>query len=58
MEKYYLTIDGNIVQTDHTFGVINPATGEVFSQAPDCSRHQLDLAVDFGKPCFPELEGR
>src|SRR4051812_14158564 len=25
-----------------TFGVVNPATGEVFAEAPECSTEQLD----------------
>ena len=41
-----MTIDGESVPGDATFGVINPATGQVFAQAPECSRAQLDAAMD------------
>jgi acyl-CoA reductase-like NAD-dependent aldehyde dehydrogenase len=40
-----MTIDGRQVAAQHTFDVVNPATGEVFAQAPDCSRDQLDEAM-------------
>lgn len=46
MSDFTLTLDGKAVAADETFGVINPATGEVFAQAPECSRAQLDLAMD------------
>ncbi len=40
-----MTIDGRQVAAEHTFDVRNPATGEVFARAPDCSREQLDEAM-------------
>jgi acyl-CoA reductase-like NAD-dependent aldehyde dehydrogenase len=40
-----MTIDGKAVDADATFGVTNPATGEAFAQAPDCTRQQLDDAM-------------
>jgi acyl-CoA reductase-like NAD-dependent aldehyde dehydrogenase len=40
-----LTIDGEAVASVATFGVVNPATGEVFATAPDASPKQLDAAV-------------
>jgi acyl-CoA reductase-like NAD-dependent aldehyde dehydrogenase len=40
-----MTIDGKAVPTLATFGVDNPATGEIFAEAPECSRDQLDLAM-------------
>lgn len=46
MKQFFMTIDGQKVTTDKTFGVINPATEDVFAQAPDCSRKQLDLAIE------------
>ncbi|WP_432825560.1 aldehyde dehydrogenase family protein [Dactylosporangium sp. CA-092794] len=45
MSQYTLTVDGKAVGTDSTFGVVNPATGEVFEQAPQCTREQLDAAM-------------
>ncbi|HEX3796142.1 MAG TPA: aldehyde dehydrogenase family protein [Acidimicrobiales bacterium] len=46
MSDFAMTIGGDIVPTGATFGVKNPATGEVFAQAPECSREQLDAAFD------------
>jgi acyl-CoA reductase-like NAD-dependent aldehyde dehydrogenase len=40
-----MTIDGGAVEGVVTFGVRNPATGEVFAQAPDCTADQLDAAM-------------
>ena len=46
MSDYTLTIEGKACAADKTFGVINPATEEVFAQAPDASKADLDAAVD------------
>jgi acyl-CoA reductase-like NAD-dependent aldehyde dehydrogenase len=46
MSDFTLTIDGKSVPGDASFGVINPASGRVFAQAPECSRAQLDAAMD------------
>lgn len=46
MSDFTMTIDGQSVPGDATFGVVNPATGQVFAQAPECSRAQLDAAMD------------
>ncbi len=46
MGDYAMTIDGQAVPAEQTFGVINPATGEVFAQAPECTREQLDAALE------------
>jgi acyl-CoA reductase-like NAD-dependent aldehyde dehydrogenase len=40
-----MTINGRSVGTTVTFDVVNPATGEVFAQAPECSQQQLDEAM-------------
>src|SRR5438046_2752029 len=40
-----MTIGGRAVAADATFGVVNPATGEVHEQAPDCSPALLDEAM-------------
>ncbi|MGH3437538.1 MAG: aldehyde dehydrogenase family protein [Sciscionella sp.] len=40
-----MTINGERVGAATEFGVVNPATGEVFARAPDASRVQLDAAV-------------
>ncbi|MBO0854285.1 MAG: aldehyde dehydrogenase family protein [Nocardia sp.] len=41
-----MTIDGAPVEAADTFDVMNPATGEPFAQAPDCTRQQLGLAME------------
>ena len=41
-----MTINGHGVTSSQVIEVINPATGEVFATAPDCSREQLDAAVE------------
>ena len=46
MSDFVMTIAGEPAPTEATFGVKNPATGEVFAQAPECSRQQLDAAFD------------
>src|ERR1700691_860722 len=46
MSDFVMTIAGEAVPTEGTFGVRNPATGEVFAQAPECTRQQLDAAFD------------
>jgi acyl-CoA reductase-like NAD-dependent aldehyde dehydrogenase len=46
MTDFVMTIAGEAVPTEGTFGVHNPATGEVFAQAPECSKEQLDAAFD------------
>ena len=45
MHEAVMTIGGKLIQTKHTFGVINPATGRVFAEAPDCSKSELDEAM-------------
>jgi acyl-CoA reductase-like NAD-dependent aldehyde dehydrogenase len=46
MSEFTMTIAGEPVSTEGQFGVINPATGEVFAQAPECTRRQLDAAFE------------
>src|ERR1700722_6829746 len=46
MSDFTMTIGGEAVATEGTFGVITPATGTVFAQAPECSKAQLDAAMD------------
>jgi acyl-CoA reductase-like NAD-dependent aldehyde dehydrogenase len=46
MSEFVMTIGGDTVPATGSFGVVNPAQGEVFAQAPDCSRVQLDAAFD------------
>jgi acyl-CoA reductase-like NAD-dependent aldehyde dehydrogenase len=46
MSDFTMVIGGDARPSEKTFGVINPATGDVWAQAPDCSRQQLDEAFD------------
>lgn len=39
-----MTIDGQVVQGVSTYGVVNPATGQVERHAPTCALEQLDAA--------------
>ncbi|MFI8089477.1 aldehyde dehydrogenase family protein [Streptomyces sp. NPDC086080] len=41
-----MTIDGKPVDTRDTFDVVNPATGAVEAQAPECTPEQLDQAME------------
>ena len=50
---YTMTINGKAVSGAETFGVENPATGQVFVRAPDCSKAQLDAAVDAARAALP-----
>jgi acyl-CoA reductase-like NAD-dependent aldehyde dehydrogenase len=47
------TIDGRGVSSSSTLEVIDPATGEVFEQAPALDRAQLDEAVGAARRAFP-----
>lgn len=52
MSDFTMTIDGKAIQSEATFPVINPATGEPFAQAPDCSPVQLDTAMESARSAF------
>jgi acyl-CoA reductase-like NAD-dependent aldehyde dehydrogenase len=49
-----MTIDGKPAETVKTFDVVNPATGEVEEQAPDCTPEQLDAAMESARRAFAE----
>jgi acyl-CoA reductase-like NAD-dependent aldehyde dehydrogenase len=49
---YAMTIDGKAFTSSRTIDVINPADGKAFAKAPDCSKEQLDLAVESAKKAF------
>ncbi|MFE9099946.1 aldehyde dehydrogenase family protein [Actinomadura geliboluensis] len=53
-ETFSMTIDGAAVDAPGTFGVINPATGEVAEQAPDASREQLDAAMAAAQAAYAD----
>lgn len=49
---YRMLIDGRLVTSEETIPVINPANGEIFAVAPDCSEAQLNDAVVAGRRAF------
>lgn len=51
---YAMTIGGRAVTGRESFGVIDPATEEVFAQCPDCDRQTLDRAVKAAADAFPD----
>jgi aldehyde dehydrogenase (NAD+) len=51
--SYFMTIDGRDVAGAGGLPVINPATGQVFATAPDCSEEQLDLAIAAARAAQP-----
>jgi acyl-CoA reductase-like NAD-dependent aldehyde dehydrogenase len=52
MTEFTMTVDGQAVTSPGTLKVINPATGEVFAEVPDCTREQLDVAMESAKRAF------
>ena len=46
MSDFAMTIGGDSIAAADSFGVINPANGDVFAHAPECTTHQLDAAFD------------
>jgi acyl-CoA reductase-like NAD-dependent aldehyde dehydrogenase len=53
MPEFSMTINGKPVAGSKTVGVINPATGKVFAQVPDCSKAELDQAMEAAQKAFP-----
>lgn len=49
---YTLTINGQAAVGPRRYPVVNPATEEVFAEAPDASRAQLDEAVAAARKAF------
>ncbi|GGC87620.1 aldehyde dehydrogenase family protein [Chelatococcus reniformis] len=49
---YSMTIDGRAARASAAIPVVNPATGEAFAQAPDCTPAQLDEAVASARTAF------
>ena len=50
---YSMTIDGQAVLGAGQMAVLNPATGVEIAQSPDCSKSQLDAAVEAARRAFP-----
>jgi acyl-CoA reductase-like NAD-dependent aldehyde dehydrogenase len=52
MSDFTLVIGGDARAAGSSFDVINPATGEPWAQAPDCSREQLDEAMEAAQKAY------
>jgi acyl-CoA reductase-like NAD-dependent aldehyde dehydrogenase len=52
--RFEATAGGSELETAGTFGVINPATGEVFAQAPDVDADGLESAMQSAHRAFLE----
>jgi len=52
MSDYTMTIDGKAESAKATFGVINPATEQVFAQPPECTKAQLDAAMESAQTAY------
>jgi acyl-CoA reductase-like NAD-dependent aldehyde dehydrogenase len=46
MSEFTMTVGGDAITTSRSFGVVNPASGDVHAEAPECSRSELDAAMD------------
>lgn len=53
-ERFAMTVDGQSVETAKTIPVHNPATGEVFTEAPAATADDLDRAVAAAVRAFPK----
>ena len=51
-DDYRMIIDGKPVAGEAEIEIYNPATGEIFAKAPDCSKEQLDLAVESAQRAY------
>jgi acyl-CoA reductase-like NAD-dependent aldehyde dehydrogenase len=47
-----LTLGGETIETDEVFDVVNPATGDVFAQAPVAGAQHVELAVAAAQAAF------
>ncbi len=57
MGQLAMTIGGQPAATERSFGVRNPATGDVFADAPDCTPGQLDAAMEAAAKAYPDWRG-
>ena len=58
MSDFVMTIGGDTVPAAESFGVINPATGEVFAEAPECTRAAARRRLRGGRQGAAGLEAR
>ncbi|HTO53338.1 MAG TPA: aldehyde dehydrogenase family protein [Myxococcota bacterium] len=52
MSDYTMTIDGKAESAKATFGVINPATEDIFARPPECTKEQLEAAFQSAQAAF------
>ena len=53
MMNYSMLINGEMISGENSFDVINPALGEPFAAAPECSDELLEAAVQSAINAFP-----
>jgi len=53
MDTFTMTIDGKSRPGSRRVGVINPATGKAFTEVPDCTKAELDEAMEAARRAFP-----
>lgn len=58
MSEFQMIIDGQKVDTDAHFPVLNPATEEVIAQCPRATEQDLNRAVDAARGAFPAWSAR
>ena len=51
--RFQLLIDGELVNGQSNFDVINPATEDIFTQVPHASPEQCEKAIQAAKKAFP-----
>ncbi|MFT5370292.1 MAG: acyl-CoA reductase-like NAD-dependent aldehyde dehydrogenase, partial [Candidatus Latescibacterota bacterium] len=56
MNTFGMVINGQIVESDRTFDVINPATETVVAACSDCSSEQLEEAVRAAHQAFGDWQ--
>ncbi|MDE3086157.1 MAG: aldehyde dehydrogenase family protein [Acidobacteriota bacterium] len=54
MPNVTMTIGGQPAPAETTFGVTDPATGEVFAEAPEGTPAQLDAAMEAASKAYPD----
>ncbi len=53
LPDYQCLVNGQLVAADHTFAVLNPATGEQIASAPNADAALVQTAVDAAASAFP-----
>lgn len=53
MSDYKLPVNGDLLASENSFDVINPATGKAFARCPLASADQIDFAIESAQKAFP-----